>query len=304
MATRFKKMILLCLLSITTARAMPKSSSGRSDIKKVEKKSLFSRLWPWSSHKKTDSLNQDATLNDLAINNAFDELRKLMKNERVKMVKKVIRKVSSLVNRSDRNGITPLHIGVYYQDTPLVEFLLASGAEPDLCTHGGFTPLHIATYQSSLDIIKKLLGTKAVDLNRATTEDEYTPTHIAVRFSNNIRILETLIASGANINKQSRLGRTPLHLAVIRGNVPAIQLLLKKGALVNTFSKQSDSDVGGKTPLDDALDKGNIEIIKLLKSYGAQSGITSIENSLSFTRRCVGYQLAQAADYLTQAEMR
>ncbi|MBS1987464.1 ankyrin repeat domain-containing protein [Candidatus Dependentiae bacterium] len=305
MAIRFTKTTLLCLLSIIIIWSKLESTHKNP----IEKKSFLSKLgslWSWSSKK--NAINYaDSALDDTALNNAFGHLRKLMKNERVKMVKKYIRKIPSLVNKSDRNGITPLHIATYYEDAHLVKFLLKQGAAPDLRTNDGFTPLHIAVYKGHFDIIDQLLATKEVDIDGATTEDQYTPLHIAVRFSKANHILNELIETGANINKQSRLGRTPLHLAVIRGDIGSLKMLLKKGALVNTFSKKSDSDIGGKTPLDDAIDHGCFEIIKLLKSYGAQPGVNKTETpngSLHQTKRYAGYQLAQAADYLARAAMR
>lgn len=309
MSISFQKTTLLCLLSIITICQTLESSTKSTHIKPTTKKSFLSKLssfLPWASEKQLTTY-QDSVLNDTALNNAFSHLRKLMKNERVKMVKKFIRKIPSLVNKSDRNGITPLHIAAYYEDTHLVKFLLKHGAEPDLRTNDGFTPLHIAVYKGHFDTIDQLLETKAVDINSATTEDEYTPLHIAVRFSKPKHILQELMESGANLNKQSKLGRTPLHLAVIRGDIASIQLLLKKGALVNTFSKKSDSDIGGKTPLDDAIDRGCSEIINLLKKHGAQPGVTGNGNSTAFLHQkeqYAGYQLAQAADYLTRVAMK
>lgn len=313
MTSCFQKTTLFCLLFIIIVEPVF-SKSFDTQTEKTEKKGLMSRLASiWSSKKKLSSnpkgkSQQEAILNDVAINSAFDHLRKLMKNERVKMVKKFIKKLPSLINKSDRNGITPLHIAVYYEDKYLVQFLLERGAAPDLRTKDGFTPLHIAIYKGAFDIIDQLLATKAVDIDSATTEDEYTPLHIAVRFSKSSHILEELMEAGANINKRSKLGRTPLHLAVIRGDIATIQLLLKKGATVNTFSNKSDYDVGGKTPLDDAVDRGCSEIINLLKSYGGQPGISSNSDANGtpsyFTKQSAGHQLAQAADYLTRAAMR
>lgn len=215
-----------------------------------------------------------------SLDSAFRNLRELMKHEKVKDVRRFLKKDLSIINKSDVNGITPLHIATYYQDSNLVEFLLKKGAAPDLRTRDGFTPLHIAVYKGNFKIVNLLLSTKEVDVNRVTTEDNYSPLHIGIRFTSPHNILKELTQAGANVNSRTKRGRTPLHIGVIRGDIEAIKFLLQKKARVNTFSLPSEFDAGGKTPLDDALEKGCGEIINLLKAHGAQQSSNS--GSLNF----------------------
>lgn len=262
MVKRFLKLFLLSVVAAATLFTILKVKEGLG--KKTSKQAT----------------PEYSSFSQSSLDSAFRNLRKLMKHEKVKDVRRFLKKDLSLINKSDINGITPLHIATYYQDSNLVKFLIQKGAAPDLRTRDGFTPLHIAVYKGDFRIVDLLLSTKEVDVNRATTEDNYSPLHIGVRFSSPQNILERLVQAAANVNNRTKRGRTPLHIAVIRGDIEAIKFLLQKKARVNTFSLPSEFDAGGKTPLDDALEKGCDEIINLLKAHGAQQSSNS--GSLNF----------------------
>ena len=75
--------------------------------------------------------------------------------------------------------------------------------------------------------------------------------HIFSGHSRYIDYLQTLIIIGDNVNVVDEIGRTPLHIASLFGNVKAVEALLKAGAdtgMKNTFQKSYGS--GGHTALD------------------------------------------------------
>ena len=82
-------------------------------------------------------------------------------------------------------------------------------------------------------------------------------------------VIELLIARGANVNTQSAIGRrTPLHTAA----TPEIaKLLIEKGANVNA------TGVGSITPLHIAVGRGQLEMVELLLSKGAEPNALTYE---------------------------
>lgn len=83
---------------------------------------------------------------------------------------------------------------------------------------------------------------------------------------NNTKGAETLINSGADVNKKS-IGATPLYTAVYRNNPEIVRLLLDKGADVN------ENSGGGWRPIHIAVKNGNAEIVKLLIEKGVDINV-------------------------------
>jgi ankyrin repeat protein len=73
--------------------------------------------------------------------------------------------------------------------------------------------------------------------------------------------------------------RSPLHVAVLNGHGPAVELLLDQGAAVNATSKYGD------TPLHFAINNRDVEIITALYKAGAD---VTIENDDGETAASLG----------------
>ena len=96
---------------------------------------------------------------------------------------------------------------------------------------------------------------------------------------NHSNVASQLLAAGADINKASHTGATPLHLASNRHGNDALSLLLLAGAEVNK------ADIDGKPPLYDAVFMENIDGVKLLSSYGATRTWPNGDTAESFAAR-------------------
>ncbi|CAL1689721.1 unnamed protein product [Lasius platythorax] len=111
--------------------------------------------------------------------------------------------------------------------------------------------------------ISKLLLTNGSRVNSKKEKPFNTPLHFAV-INGDIEIVNMLLCRGANIDAKNQYDRTPFHNAVESKNIEIIELLLNRGAYVNA------RDSNSITPLHLAVEKGSDEeIIKLLLSRGA-----------------------------------
>ena len=79
-----------------------------------------------------------------------------------------------------------------------------------------------------------------------------------------VKIIEFLLAQGANINAVNKYQSTPLYIAVANGRIAITKLLLAKGADYNIKSYEN------KTALTRACEKSLLEIIELLTAAGAE----------------------------------
>jgi ankyrin repeat protein len=87
----------------------------------------------------------------------------------------------------------------------------------------------------------------------------------------NIEAVKQHLAAGTDVNSgafpsKKRSGWTPLHRATQRGHKEIAELLIAKGADVNT------KDDDGETPLDWAILNDETEIADLLRKQGGKTG--------------------------------
>jgi ankyrin repeat protein/DNA-binding transcriptional ArsR family regulator len=123
----------------------------------------------------------------------------------------------------------------------------------------GQTPLMFAAAFGSLDAMKLLIANGA----DVKAENEFGAT--ALHWSTgDVRKVRLLLEQGAEVNKASKLGRTPLLVAAAtNGTLESVKLLLEKGADVNV------ADISGFTPLIVAASVDDAAVAKLLVEKGA-----------------------------------
>jgi ankyrin repeat protein len=100
----------------------------------------------------------------------------------------------------------------------------------------------------------------------AKTEDIGAKTLHDAAADGDIEQVASLIAGGADVNKQNNWGWTPLYTAAAVGHIDIVKLLIAKGANVDTPSEQ------GTTPLFFAVSNNKRDIAKLLIENGADCG--------------------------------
>uniref|UniRef100_A0A8C8AZI9 BRCA1 associated RING domain 1 n=1 Tax=Otus sunia TaxID=257818 RepID=A0A8C8AZI9_9STRI len=93
--------------------------------------------------------------------------------------------------------------------------------------------------------------------------------HVA-SIKGDLAAVEQLLKNGADPNVKDNAGWTPLHEACNHGHQEVVELLLQHKALVNTTGYQND------TPLHDAARNGHVSIVELLLLHGASCDAVNI----------------------------
>jgi len=123
--------------------------------------------------------------------------------------------------------------------------------------------IHKAATLGNIEAVKQHLAAGA-DVN--ATDDRYGRTPLSFAAANDYKeLIELLIAEGADVNANSKIG-TPLHAAAFWGQKEIAELLIANGADVN--AKISD----GNTPLYFAIWRQHPEITDLLRKHGGKTG--------------------------------
>lgn len=147
------------------------------------------------------------------------------------------------------------------ENSAAVRYLLAKGASVAVQDSAGFTPLHyFVTKQSRVEVIALLIKAGA-DVN-AKDCCGWPPLHCVVACTNNVEVIRVLIGAGARVNDSiPDCQSTVLHWAARFNRPKVIQELLAHGAEMNVY------DAEGQTPLDIARKKGHFDCAAIFEAY-------------------------------------
>ncbi|KAL0832654.1 hypothetical protein ABMA28_000846 [Loxostege sticticalis] len=179
-------------------------------------------------------------------------------------------KMTHLLNLTNNQSQTILHLAVVYDMPKTVSFLVSKGCNPMIEDSEGNNALHYAViYQNSLETLLAAIKSNNVphDLN-AYNNEKQTPLHLAVIYKS-VESVRLLLASGAGCGARDGAGRTPLHLAALDDALPVAALLLQ-----HLHSTEIDATDGSEyTALQMACDgdvrENTLAIVKLLLDKGA-----------------------------------
>ena len=165
------------------------------------------------------------------------------------------------------NGETPLHVAARAWDVPLVEALVARGADIARRRADGRSPYAVAELNGNRAVADWLLAhgaspeLSAVDrlvaacsrgdrsaaevllaknpgLRNEITDDHYIAFHQAAE-RGDVRALETMLAAGFDPNRpDAGIGKTVLHTAAMEGWPEAVRMLLAHGASVHARDRE------------------------------------------------------------------
>jgi ankyrin repeat protein len=163
-------------------------------------------------------------------------------------------------------GHNALMAAAYYGHQPIVKVLLAAGANPNLLSDGydglgyGMSALMFVAgsfFASNRDLIAKLLIASGANVDRQSEKGKTAIMFAAIAGSGYRTCVEILIAAGADLNLRDDRGHTVLTLVAAAENYPMFNLLLQAGASTDGLES---------IQLIQAARAGNIDRVKSLLS--------------------------------------
>ncbi|MGA1824139.1 MAG: ankyrin repeat domain-containing protein [bacterium] len=165
-----------------------------------------------------------------------------------------------------KDNATPLHVAAKQGNVEIVKLLLEKGVNPNIQTKHGVTPLHNAARHRKPKVVEILLGKGAnIDAKDSFHKGvlhgyEWSP-EVSIELT---KVVQLLIAAGANVNSITKEGETPLMNMTSIGALDAMELLLSKGAHVNIKNKF------GVDALQIAINLDNDKAVMILRKYSGK----------------------------------
>ncbi|XP_013139823.1 PREDICTED: ankycorbin isoform X2 [Papilio polytes] len=175
----------------------------------------------------------------------------------------------ALADARDADGLTPLHLAVVHGNVPLVQTLLAAGADVNARDNEQHTVVHWATVCGEVGALRAVLAAGA----DSATPDQHGgyPLHYAAQMCGApaatdhqsrgaaLEVLRALVREGgASVAVRDADGRTPLLWAASAGSAAAVLALHQAGARID------DADRDGLTALHCAAARGHTEALETL----------------------------------------
>jgi ankyrin repeat protein len=144
---------------------------------------------------------------------------------------------------------------------------LKDGETPNVLNADGESPLLVALKSESYAAAEVLADFAGTDVDQANVHGETALMMAALK--GQLELCRKLIAKGAKVN---RIGWTPLHYAASGGDLPVVELLLQRGAELDSRSPNRS------TPLMMAAGYGTQDITLLLLARGADAALRNDRN--------------------------
>jgi len=191
-------------------------------------------------------------------------------------VKEILAADPKAISAKDKDGDTALHQAAFHGQFAVAAFLISAGADVNAKnSYPPFLPNDLnqefmtKDHQDPVILLSSQAANSSNQLStQGRTEEEvkgtgYTPLGLAEFANNHDKMVQLLIAHGADVNAQGSSGATPLFWAVMRDQKDDVKFLLDHGANPNLADAYKD------TPLICAVQLGFESLVEPLVDKGA-----------------------------------
>lgn len=200
--------------------------------------------------------------------NASDRFYQSIRNDDLATLRALVKEHGA--DLKGPRGETPLMFAAAFGSLEAMKLLIAGGADAKIVSEAGVTALHWCTGEVAK---VRLLLDQGADVNKVSRLGR-TPLLVAASTYGTLETVKLLLQKGAEVNVVDSGGFTPLNAAAQVDNAAVAKLLIEKGASLH--AKTSIGQVG--TPLMGAAHNGNLELTRLLLAHNADINAISAES--------------------------
>jgi ankyrin repeat protein len=187
-----------------------------------------------------------------------------LKHAKLEIVKYLHSKGASL--GSLENGVSLIYLAASGGNKDIVEFFISLGLDPHSADINGYYPIHAAVHHNNIEAMKVLIKHKPFIVNQVTRAN-ISPLYYSLGYGQqevSIETIKLLLDNGADASIPTYNGDTPMHIAHCNADKEALELLIARGANINTQNNDK------KTPLHCMIEKQNLDLalkLEILKLY-------------------------------------
>ncbi|XP_068631520.1 nuclear factor NF-kappa-B p110 subunit-like [Battus philenor] len=179
-------------------------------------------------------------------------------------------KLTHLLNKTNNQAQSILHLAVIHDQPKLVTFLVSKGCNPMIEDNEGNNAIHYAVI-CQICLVPLLEAIKTYDVNfdiNAYNNDKHTALHLAAIYGSE-ESTRILLSNGASLQARDSEGRTALHLAAYDDCAPVVRAIVDVAELSDIDAVDGRGNTALQIVCGRAMEQNSVEIVKLLLDKNA-----------------------------------
>ncbi|XP_048246402.1 ankyrin repeat domain-containing protein 50-like [Haliotis rufescens] len=209
------------------------------------------------------------------------------------MVKYVVSKEPTLINKRRNDGRTALMWVAWHGKETVFRYLLDKGAECSLVDNDGHNTLHYACHGGHIGIVNYVIDRPTLNISNRDLRGR-TALMIAATYGHK-DVFELLVGKDSDISHTDKHGNTILHAACSGGDVEMVQHVLSQEDIYINCRGQN-----GGTPLMFAAFGGHREVFDLLVTKGADATLVCNKGNTILHVACIGGHVEMVEHIMSQ----